>query len=126
MFLTKEGDNMMITLENLRHDANGCIRCSNCKWVDHIYMKSARFARICPITQKHAFNLYSAPGLMYSALAVMDNKLLKNLNNAYHVLHLEGYYEGETKINTEFLIRGFYLLHYIEENKITNMKLTKF
>ena len=73
MFLMKEGDNMMITLENLRHDANGCIRCSNCKWVDHIYMKSVRFARICPITQKHAFNLYSAPGLMYSALAIMDN-----------------------------------------------------
>ena len=31
-------------------------------------------------------------------LTVLDKKLLKNLNTAYHVLHLEGYYEGETGI----------------------------
>lgn len=30
----------------------------------------------------------------------IDKKLLKQLNNAYHVLHLDGYYDGETKINT--------------------------
>ena len=31
-------------------------------------------------------------------LGQIDNKLLKNLNTAYRILHLEGYYEGETKI----------------------------
>lgn len=30
----------------------------------------------------------------------MDKKLLKNLNTAYHVLHLEGYYEGESSMKT--------------------------
>jgi hypothetical protein len=33
-----------------------------------------------------------------TVLNTIDKKLLKNLNSAYHVLHLEGYYEGETGI----------------------------
>ena len=33
-------------------------------------------------------------------LAVVDSKLLKEFNSAYRVLHLEGYYEGETKYDT--------------------------
>ena len=35
-----------------------------------------------------------------SHLASLDRKLLNYFNNAYRVLHLNGYYEGETKINT--------------------------
>ena len=30
-------------------------------------------------------------------LGVLDSKLLKEFNSVYRVLHLEGYYEGETK-----------------------------
>ena len=66
---------MSLRLEDYRHDASGCVRCSNCKFIEHLYMKSQRFARQCPINVRYAFNLYSAPGLMYSALAMMDNKL---------------------------------------------------
>jgi hypothetical protein len=33
-------------------------------------------------------------------LSKIDKKLLKHLNSAYLVLHLEGYYEGQTYINT--------------------------
>ena len=66
---------MTIRLEDYRHDASGCVRCSNCKFIEHLYMKSQRFARQCPISVRYAFNLYSAPGLMYSALTMMDNHL---------------------------------------------------
>jgi len=38
-------------------------------------------------------------------LSSMDKKLLKNLNSAYHVLHLEGYYDGED--NIEIIEAGF-------------------
>jgi len=31
-------------------------------------------------------------------LSDMDKKLLDNLNTSYHILHLEGYYEGEKKV----------------------------
>ena len=30
-------------------------------------------------------------------LSLVDSKLLKSFNTAYRVLHLQGYYEGETK-----------------------------
>ncbi|MDH5695611.1 MAG: (Fe-S)-binding protein [Dehalococcoidia bacterium] len=66
---------MTLKLEDLRHDASGCIRCSNCKFTEHIWMQSARFGRQCPISTRYAFNLYSAPGLMHSALGIMDKKL---------------------------------------------------
>jgi hypothetical protein len=33
-------------------------------------------------------------------LGKLDKKLLKNLNSAYHVLHLDGYYDSETYIKT--------------------------
>ncbi len=33
-------------------------------------------------------------------LAKIDKKLLKDLNNAYNVLHLDGYYDGITSIKT--------------------------
>ena len=32
-------------------------------------------------------------------LGKIDKKLLKHLTSAYRILHLEGYYEGETKID---------------------------
>jgi len=38
-----------------------------------------------------------------SVLSSLDKKLLKVLNSAYHVLHLEGYYEGESRID---IIKG--------------------
>lgn len=66
---------MDLKLEDYRHDAESCIRCSNCKFIEHLYIQSQRFSRQCPINVRHAFNLYSACGLMQSALAVMDNKL---------------------------------------------------
>ena len=66
---------MALKLKNLRHDAEGCIRCSMCKFVDPIWTQSARFARQCPINTRYKFNLYSAPGLMYSAKAIIDKQL---------------------------------------------------
>jgi hypothetical protein len=32
------------------------------------------------------------------SLAQIDKRLLKHLNSAYHLLHLDGYYDGETNI----------------------------
>lgn len=62
-------------LEDYIHDAKGCVRCSNCKFIDHIWVQSARFARQCPINMKYKFNLYSASGLLHSAVGIMENEL---------------------------------------------------
>lgn len=65
----------MLRLDDYKQDALSCPRCSNCKWVDHVYMRSYRFAKICPINVKFGFNAYSAHGMLDIALALMDGRL---------------------------------------------------
>lgn len=66
---------MTIKLEDYKTDALICPRCSNCKWVDHIYIRSHRFAKICPINTRYVFNAYSAQGILDIALAFMNGQL---------------------------------------------------
>ena len=66
---------MTVKLEDYKTDALNCPRCSNCKWVDHIYIKSHRFAKICPINTRYVFNAYSAQGILDIALALMNGQL---------------------------------------------------
>lgn len=65
----------MLRLEDYKPDALSCPRCSNCKWVDHVYVRSYRFAKICPINTRFGFNAYSAHGLLDIALALMEGRL---------------------------------------------------
>lgn len=66
---------MVVPLEDYRYDALSCPRCSNCKWVDHVYVRSHRFAKICPINARYGFNAYSAHGMLDMALALLDGQL---------------------------------------------------
>ena len=65
----------MLKLDDMKRDAMLCPRCANCKWVDHIYIKSKRFAKICPINAKHIFSAYSGAGLLDLALAKIHGQL---------------------------------------------------
>lgn len=67
-----------MALEDYRYDATYCPRCSNCKWIDHVYIKSARFASICPSNVHYIFDAYSAQGRMDLSLAVMDGRIKWN------------------------------------------------
>lgn len=64
-----------LKLEDYHFDASSCVRCSNCKFIEHIWMKSARFGKQCPINVRYAFNLYSAAGLLHAASAVLEKNL---------------------------------------------------
>jgi len=66
---------MTMTLEDYRYDAERCIRCGGCKWVDHIYLTSIRFAYKCPSIARYLFDAYSAYGRERLSLAVMDDKI---------------------------------------------------
>jgi uncharacterized protein (UPF0332 family) len=46
-------------------------------------------------------------------VALLDKKLLSDLNSAYNVLHLNGYYDGET--NIKIITEGFDLANRIIE-----------
>ena len=65
----------MLSLENYRYDVENCVRCSNCKWVDYICMKSKRFSKICPSHTKYLFDVYSCQGRMDVARGLMNKEL---------------------------------------------------
>ncbi|HJX03943.1 MAG TPA: (Fe-S)-binding protein [Dehalococcoidia bacterium] len=64
----------MLELEEYKRQAKLCVRCSFCKYIDMNYIKSLQFARQCPIDTRYGFNLYSAHGLLYSAIAESEGK----------------------------------------------------
>jgi len=65
----------MLKVDEYKHQAETCVRCSYCKFPDLNYIKSSRFSRQCPIDMRYRFNLYSAHGLLHSALAELSGKL---------------------------------------------------
>ncbi len=65
----------MLKVEEYKHQAETCVRCSYCKSVDLNYTKSSRFSRQCPIDVRYRYNLYSAHGLLHASLAELAGKL---------------------------------------------------
>jgi Fe-S oxidoreductase len=65
----------MLKVEEYKHQAETCVRCSYCKFIDLNWVKSSRFSRQCPIDTRYRFNLYSAHGLLHAALAELGGKL---------------------------------------------------
>ena len=65
----------MLKVEEYKHQAELCVRCSYCKFIDLNWVTSSRFVRQCPIDTRHAFNLYSGHGLLHSALAELAGTL---------------------------------------------------
>ncbi|MFH0914178.1 MAG: (Fe-S)-binding protein [Chloroflexota bacterium] len=65
----------MSKLQKYYWDAYNCIRCSNCKWVDPIWMKSQRYAKICPINAAHYFDVYAGQGFLDFTYGKLDGKL---------------------------------------------------
>ncbi|MDP2744336.1 MAG: (Fe-S)-binding protein, partial [Dehalococcoidia bacterium] len=66
---------MALVLENHRYDADRCIRCGGCKWVDHIYMGHPRWGVKCPSIARYLFDPYAAYGRLQLALGLMDGEL---------------------------------------------------
>ena len=68
--------NLDITnIENFRYDAERCLGCKGCVWVDHIYMPGVEFGIRCPSLLRYSFDAYAAYGRERLALALMDGKL---------------------------------------------------
>ncbi|MFH1775337.1 MAG: (Fe-S)-binding protein [Chloroflexota bacterium] len=60
---------------DLRKVAENCTRCSTCKWIDALEVKSTRFATICPSSSYYLFDAYSCQGRMDVALALIEGRL---------------------------------------------------
>ncbi|MDY6861765.1 MAG: heterodisulfide reductase-related iron-sulfur binding cluster, partial [Thermodesulfobacteriota bacterium] len=66
---------MSVKLEDYRYDAEKCIGCKGCVWVDHIYMPGVNYMTKCPSYSRYQFDAYAAYGREKIAVAVMDERL---------------------------------------------------
>lgn len=66
---------MLIDFETYKWDAQNCIRCTNCKWVDFIWIQSLRFSKLCPSNARYLFDAYAANGRYDIALALAEGRL---------------------------------------------------
>jgi Fe-S oxidoreductase len=65
---------------------NTCVRCSNCKWIDHWEIKDSRFAKVCPANARYLFDAYSCQGKMDIAWA-MEREILKDSPKLLDVIY---------------------------------------
>jgi len=60
---------------NLEKISTNCVRCSNCKWIDHWEIENPRFAKICPANSRYLFDAYSCQGKMDIAYGITRNSV---------------------------------------------------
>jgi Fe-S oxidoreductase len=53
---------------------SSCIRCSNCKFIPALQVKSQKFSTICPSIERYNFHAYSGGGKMIIGLAMLRNR----------------------------------------------------
>jgi Fe-S oxidoreductase len=58
-----------MTLDQFEEMMDSCVRCSKCKYIPQIAIKSQRFSHICPSIQYYNFHAYSGGGRMIMANA---------------------------------------------------------
>ncbi|MFO8164351.1 MAG: (Fe-S)-binding protein [Thermodesulfobacteriota bacterium] len=66
---------MDLTLKDFAYDAQRCLGCKACVWVDHIFVKGVKFSTRCPSLTKYLFDAYSCYGRQKIALALMEGQL---------------------------------------------------
>ena len=62
-------------LEDYADMVKKCLRCSVCKWIPQIQIKSQKFATICPSIDRWNFHSYSGGGRIIVALSVLMNRI---------------------------------------------------
>lgn len=63
------------TLEDYQKMASKCLRCSFCKFIPQVTIKSQEFSTICPSIDRYNFHSYSGGGRLTLALALLTNRL---------------------------------------------------
>ncbi|MBD3227957.1 MAG: disulfide reductase [Candidatus Lokiarchaeota archaeon] len=65
-------------LEKYREMMQRCIRCSLCKWIPQIQIKSEKYSSICPSIDEYNFHSYSGGGRIIVGLALLEGKMPVN------------------------------------------------
>jgi Fe-S oxidoreductase len=64
-----------MALKDCEKDMLRCLRCSECKWIPQVQIKSWRFAQVCPSIGKYNFHAYSGGGKVVMGLAMLTNRI---------------------------------------------------
>ncbi len=64
-----------MTLDQFEEMMDSCVRCSKCKYIPQIAIKSQRFSHICPSIQYYNFHAYSGGGRMIMANAYHKGRI---------------------------------------------------
>jgi len=54
---------------------SSCVRCSNCKFIPALQVKSQRFSTVCPAIERYNFHAYSGGGKMIIALSLLKGRV---------------------------------------------------
>ncbi|HUX98502.1 MAG TPA: (Fe-S)-binding protein [Candidatus Deferrimicrobium sp.] len=52
-----------------------CLRCSMCKWIPQVQIKSWKYAQVCPSIDEYNFHAYSGGGRMIIALSLLTERI---------------------------------------------------
>lgn len=64
-----------MTLESFEEMMDSCVRCSKCKFLPQLQIKSKRFSHICPSIQRYNFHAYSGGGRLIMANALHKGRI---------------------------------------------------
>jgi Fe-S oxidoreductase len=64
-----------MSLNSYEKIMGSCIRCSNCKFIPALQVKSQKFSAICPSIERYNFHAYSGGGKMIIGLAMLKNRI---------------------------------------------------
>jgi Fe-S oxidoreductase len=62
-------------LEDYEDTIKKCLRCSICKWIPQIQIKSQKYASICPAVDRYNYHTYSGGGRIVLALSLYLNRM---------------------------------------------------
>ncbi|MGY5854608.1 MAG: (Fe-S)-binding protein, partial [Candidatus Thorarchaeota archaeon] len=64
-----------MTLGEMEDMMDSCVRCSKCKFIPQLAIKSQRFSHVCPSVQYYNFHAYSGGGRMIMANAYHKGRI---------------------------------------------------
>jgi Fe-S oxidoreductase len=63
-----------MALSDYAFEMDFCSRCSHCKWIPLLFIKSHRYAGVCPAIERYNFHAYSGGGKVIAAHSVYEGR----------------------------------------------------
>ena len=94
-----------MALKDYEFEMKYCWRCSHCKWIPLLFLKSWRFANICPAITRYNLHTYSGGGKVVAALSVYEGRseITDELLEIIYKCQMDGACNVECHLSNEIL-----------------------